>query len=396
MPDADRVRLGRRQRAALTGPDQQQTWLTGRTIDFWRSFREPGLRSPHTWLRRSAGSWLPGCVFRDSALSARQVCTAFGLTTGSEASITAVARGAAGRVWCLDLGTERFAVKELFSPPDEGSVRREAAFTAHLERAGVRLAASVPGQADRFVVPVPGQAADRRLRLYRWIDGVLPDLADPGMAARIGDLLGRLHAHAPPAQVPAGDPWYDTVPALESWGHLTGAARTQSAGWAGALSARISLLADLADLVTPAPASGLITCHRDLHPDNVLAESSGALIPLDWDEAGPAIPDRELAAVLMFWHLSDQGEADSASVRRTLAAYLAAGGPGRIRDEQTFGMYLATRLNFLHRQASIALDPRTSPEHRGYAALEIADTLARLPALPLIRHLITLAAPDTG
>ena len=55
-------------------------------------------------------------------------------------------------------------------------------------------------------------------------------------------------------------------------------------------------------------------------------------------------------------------------------------------------MYIACRLNFLHAQASVALDPGAAPEHQAYASSEICDTLTRLPTLSLISHLIRLAA----
>ena len=162
------------------------------------------------------------------------------------------------------------------------------------------------------------------------------------------------------------------------------------------MAGHAGLLRDLADLVTPMAGDGLITCHRDLHPDNVLVEASGELAVLDWDDAGPACPDRELAGLLMFWHVHDDGTADDAAVRRTLAAYRAGGGPGRLRDEQSFGMYIACRLNFLETQASVALDPGAAAEHRAYASSEISDTLARLPAPSLISHLTSLAAAILG
>ena len=162
------------------------------------------------------------------------------------------------------------------------------------------------------------------------------------------------------------------------------------------MAGHAGLLCDLADLVTRMAGDRLVTCHRDLHPDNVLVEASGELAVLDWDDAGPACPGRELAGLLMFWHVHDDGTADDAAVQHTLAAYRAGGGPGRLRDERSFGMYLACRLNFLEAQASVALDPGAAPEHRAYASSEICDTLARLPMPSLISHLTSLAAVTLG
>jgi hypothetical protein len=53
-------------------------------------------------------------------------------------------------------------------------------------------------------------------------------------------------------------------------------------------------------------------------------------------------------------------------------------------------------MNFLHSQASVALEPATAPEHRQYAVSEICDTLARLPSLSLISALISLSKTASG
>ena len=231
--------------------------------------------------------------------------------------------------------------------------------------------------------------ADGWLRLYEWIDGEPADPAGPGVASRIGELLGTLHAHALPPRGPR-DPWYETTPGPAAWDQLADAGRARGAGWARELGDRAGLLRDLAGLVAPAATDQLVTCHRDLHPDNVLVDRSGVLVPLDWDDTGPACPSQELAGLLMFWHADDAGAVDEAAIAGTLRAYYAAGGPGRLRDERSFSMYLAGRLNFLHGQASLALDPGTSPEDREYASAEVADTLARLPTLGLISRLLRL------
>ncbi len=337
-----------------------------------------------------------------SPATGEQFCAALGLPFGPRVTIRPVARGAMGQVWCLDLGTVRYAVKELFWQADEAAIRREAACAERMAAAGIRLPRSLPGPAGRLLVRLPACAGGRWLRYYQWVDGSPVDLADPSVAGLAGDLLGRLHAKAPPPGTPDDQPgdepggpddqsWYETVPDLASWDRLTEAGLAAAAAWAPDLARSGGLLRELTGLVVPADRAGLVTCHRDMHPENVLVSPGPELILLDWDDVGPASPDRELARMLADWFGCD-GPVDAAAVRRAMAAYRAAGGPGRLTDERSFGMMVACRLNFLHRQLTSDLDPAAGAGHRAFAATEIAFGLANLPTPALMAELIALAA----
>src|SRR5207247_492554 len=109
-----------------------------------------------------------------------------------------------------------------------------------------------------FVATLPADSGGGWLRLYRWIDGVPVDLADAGVAARVGGLLGRLHACEVP---PRGedDPWYDAVPDPATWDQLADSALAHRAPWAASLAERTGLLRELSAVVTPQAADPLIT-----------------------------------------------------------------------------------------------------------------------------------------
>jgi len=290
--------------------------------------------------------------------------------------VSAGPRGALGQIWRLDVGPARYALKELFAkPPSEALIEAELAFARRAAEVGVRLPASHPDREGRHLLAAPGGTW---LRLYDWVDLRPVELTAQETPRALGTLLARLHRCAPAAAVEPGggrpDPWYDRVPAGQEWAPAT----ASGAEWAARLADRLTTLPELCAAVAPADSAELIVCHRDLHPENVLADPAGALVVVDWDNIGPAAPSRELAGALFDW-FCDGPTADLDAVRGMYQAYLREGGPGRITEPADFSMLLAGRLNFLLVQARVAIDPRAERRHREWAEREIDEALRILP-----------------
>jgi Ser/Thr protein kinase RdoA (MazF antagonist) len=325
-----------------------------------------------------------------AGLDIADVRAAFDLDRAAPATLRPAARGALGRVWRLDIGPHRYAVKEIFDDDvTERLVSYETDFTARAAARGVRLPRSHPDPSGRFLVPV----AAGRLRLYDWVDAARADLTDPRTARRLGTLLANLHRAAPPAdREPDGgppDPWFDVPPATDSWPPLVAAAAGQR--WAGALAALVDRLPELTSLCVPADPACMVVCHRDLHPENVLVDPDGGLVVLDWDNLGPADPARELARTVMDWfYVDDRLDADA--LRATLSTYVAAGGPARLPDPAVFGLLVASRLNFLRGQLRVALDPDATADDRAWATREIEEAVVILPTPAVLAEVLAIAA----
>ncbi|MFG1708214.1 phosphotransferase enzyme family protein [Nonomuraea sp. M3C6] len=296
---------------------------------------------------------------------------------GADVVVSAGPRGALGQIWRLDVGPARYALKEIFAePPSDALIEAELAFARRAAEAGVRLPASHPDRDGRYLLVGPDGAL---LRLYDWVDLRPVELTAQATPGELGALLARLHRCAPATAVEPGggppNPWYDHVPAA----HELAQASTSGAAWAARLADRLTTLPELCAAVAPADPAELIVCHRDLHPENVLADPTGALVVVDWDNLGPAAPGRELAQALFDW-FCDDSTTDLAPVRAMYEAYVRAGGPGRITEPADFTMLIASRLNFLLVQARVALDPRAESRHREWAEREIDEALHILPA----------------
>jgi aminoglycoside phosphotransferase (APT) family kinase protein len=194
----------------------------------------------------------------------------------------------------------------------------------------------------------------------------------PAVAAEAGRLLGTLHRLGLPAGRPA-DSWYTTVQPGSSWDQLITRAVAAGAPWARQLAAAHGLITALSAQVTPpSPAEPLLLCHRDFNPDNLLpAAPDGRLTVLDWENAGPLSPGRELGYAVFTW-CAGGGRFDTAAADALVAGYAATAGAAPVLGADTFATAIATHLNVLHVMSEKWL---AEPGDRDYPAAMIADVL---------------------
>jgi Ser/Thr protein kinase RdoA (MazF antagonist) len=302
-----------------------------------------------------------------------QLALRFGL--GDVRGFRQVGRGAMGAVWRLDSSVGTFAAKEAFwEPPEEEHVLQEVAFRNDCAAAGVPSPQPLPSTTGEYVVHLDGLA----WRLFEWCDGAVVDHGDVPTTAWLAAQMGTIHALAwSTGDDPEPHEWYGVVDV--DWPTLAAKAAAAQVDWAAGLRHLTPRLAELAELVNSAPIGDPVWCHRDLTNTNVLRSAAGRTL-IDWDNVGPLAPWRELGALLTH-HLKDE-----TGLRTITAAYREAGGTAVIDGPATFATALAISLNFLHGQATAAMDEQLDPAHREYAASKVFPLLASIPDLETLER----------
>ena len=123
------------------------------------------------------------------------------------------------------------------------------------------------------------------------------------------------------------------------------------------------------------------TCHLDLWADNV-RRSDGRPFVIDFDNAGPGDPSREIAMVIV-----EFGRGDAARQRTLYDAYLAAGGPGRLHDRSDLALVVAELHHVGHRHLTMWV-AACDPEARARSLAGIDEFLGALLLLPDVDALL--------
>jgi hypothetical protein len=336
----------------------------------------------------------------DSAPDAVAVIEAFGLP-GPVTGWEPVGGAWSNRVYRLDAGGRRYAVKEMRNPwaeprwqewlaeawpfeqraiaagvaaprpvpnPADGSclawVRRSHA--SHTSRASHTSHASHASQADHagHTSQASQASPDAAVRVHHWTEGtpVDPGPVGPETARWAGRTLATLHGLRITPQNRDLFPVPSTATAAR-WPELTEAARRSREPWTTTMAAAapaVALIADLARSAGFRPDQEVMT-HGDVDQKNLLLVNAGPVL-CDWDLAAPFVPRRELADVAM----SLAAWADLGIAREMVRSYREEGGDDTTIEPPDLGQSMMIGLDWVafNVERAIGLRPAIAAEAR--------------------------------
>jgi Ser/Thr protein kinase RdoA (MazF antagonist) len=271
-------------------------------------------------------------------MHAQTIADAFGLGRATSLSDT-VARGELGEILRLETDHGTFAVKQELESGSTDEAETSTAYHRACWEAGIPTPEPRRATTGGFMAQVDGE----HVRAYAWAELADPDLTlDP---AAVGTLVARLHQVHHPWPTSEIDPWYEAPIGRAKWKGVLKASRAVGAPYADRLAELLPALLEIEEILTP--MRPVQTCHLDLWADN-LRRSDGQPFVIDFDNAGPGDPSREIAMVMV-----EFGCGDGVRQRALYDAYLAAGGPGRVRDRADLGLAVAELHHIGHRHLTM-------------------------------------------
>ena len=174
------------------------------------------------------------------------------------------------------------------------------------------------------------------------------------------------------------DPWSYRAPSEEAWDVLAGRCEQAQKPWAERLRQVLPQIVVLTALTGRPDPGALFVTHTDFQPQNVLVDSEGEFVLLDWDDAGPSTPARALAQLVNNWHVRG-ATVDRAGIRRTLQGYRDAGGTTTLSGAADFGASVCGYLNYVRAQAELSLDQSQDAALRLAADRQLPDLLQPPP-----------------
>src|SRR3954454_9316845 len=306
------------------------------------------------------------------AMDPQTVAEAFGLGRGTSLS-DPVARGELGEIRRLETDRGTLAVKQELVSWLVDAAETSAAYHRACWEAGIPTPEPLRAMTGGYTAQVDGE----RVRAYAWAELADPDpTLDP---AAVGTLVARLHQVRHPWPTSEIDPWFEAPIGPAEWKDVVEASRAADAPYAARLAELLPALLEVEESLTS--MRPVQTCHLDLWADN-LRRSDGRPFVIDFDNAGPGDPSREIAMVIF-----EFGRGDSMRQRTLYDAYLAAGGPGRVRDRSDLGLAVAQLHHIGHRHLTMWVAAR-DPEARARSLTGIDEFLGGTILLPEVDALL--------
>ena len=265
---------------------------------------------------------------------------------------------------------------------DEAGAARDVEFQLAAAAAGIPLPPPMRTRDGRVVLPAAEAASAWDVRVYEWAD---LDGGRTVTGAEIGAVAARLHRVRHPAPGPA-EAWFTAPIGPAAWEAMLADARRARASWAGALDRWLPELIALDTAVVPPDPALMTTCHRDLNLENVLYAASGGVAVLDWENCGPAQPERELAAIVADIAM----DVTLPAARDVYESYRATGGPAEVSTAADFATAAAVQGHLLQFYSRRALDQDESQDNRSRARRRL-DHMTRQPlTLARVDRLLSL------
>ena len=306
------------------------------------------------------------------AMHPQTVADAFGLGRATSLS-DPVARGELGEIRRLETDHGTFAVKQELGSWSVDEAETSTAYHRVCWEAGIPTPEPLRAMTGGYTAQVDGE----RVRAYAWAELADPDpTLDP---AAVGTLVARLHQVRHPWPTSEIDPWFEAPMGRAEWKGVLKASRAAGAPYAARLAELLPALLEIEEILTP--MRPVQTCHLDLWADN-LRRSDGRPFVIDFDNAGPGDPSREIAMVIF-----EFGRGDAVRQRALYDAYLAAGGPGRARDRADLGLAVAQLHHIGHRHLTMWVAAR-DPEARARSLAGIDEFLGEPLLLPEVDALL--------
>ena len=306
------------------------------------------------------------------AMHAQTVADAFGLGHATSLS-DPVARGELGEIRRLETDHGTFAVKQEFGGWSFDEAENSTVYHRVCWEARIPTPEPLRATTGRFTTRVDGE----HVRAYAWAELADPDpTIDP---AAVGRLVAGLHQVRHPWPTSEIAPWFEAPIGQAAWDGVLEASRAAGAPYAERLAELLPDLLAIEDTLTP--MRPVQTCHLDLWADNLRC-SDGRPFVIDFDNAGPGDPSREIAMVIF-----EFGRGDAVRQRTLYDAYLAAGGPGRVRGLADLGLAVAELHHIGQRHLTMWLAAR-DPEARARSLSGIDEFLREPLLLPDVDALL--------